>query len=131
MKRFGICTLTLLGVFALLMTATRWSDSSAGSAETRRPERSIRPNTGRGSEGTLATLVTEAVESRAIRRGRHQPTARGANLIVAHGIEQGDGFTGFGNAEQVADPAEKPGAELTRRTRYPKQGHQPHRIPGQ
>ena len=28
MKRFGICTLTLLGMFALVMAATRWSDSS-------------------------------------------------------------------------------------------------------
>ena len=73
-----------------------------------------------GSTGALATSLPEPVQCRPIRRRSRSQRARRLDLIVGHAVEQVDRRARIGDAEQVANPRQQPGAEIARQVHHTK-----------
>ena len=91
------------------------SASSCGSAATRRPALSIRPSTGRGSEGALAISDPQPGDGRAVSRigddSQSRALSTSASLMLSNERSRAPGSV---NPEQVANAGEQAGASSRR-----------------
>src|SRR5689334_6411235 len=111
--------------------ACRCSDSSSGSAATRRPALSSRPTIGRGSEGALATLVPQCRDCLLIKRVRRNPVEYVRNVRVAQLVEARDRAGWIADPNEIADSREDRRRGFPRKPAHAQQGHDPFRIAGQ